>query len=393
MESRRTPSLDTATSSAALALYARTFGDAPTVIASAPGRINLLGEHTDYNGGPVLPLAISRRTTIAAGPAEGWDFVSASEGRAGGLDIAAPMGGGWSDYVRAALRELQALEKAPAGARIAVTSTVPVGAGLSSSTALTVAAGAALLELGGGALDLQAQIALAYRAEHDQVGVRGGRMDQTVSVLGRKGHAMLYETGTGEITMVPMPAPVYVAETGVEHQLSGGSLNARRHECEQALATLRRRWPKLDALAAIPLSDLAEAESLLGNPFRRRVRHVVTGTGRTREAAEALAAGDLERVGQLLVEGQASLAQDYESSIEEAEVLVRSAVEHGALGARLTGAGWGGAVLVLAPEGVGEGERIMQAASQAFESRFGRRPATWRTRASDGLRLESLPTG
>jgi galactokinase len=393
MDPRRSPALDTATSSAALALYARTFGDAPTVIASAPGRINLLGEHTDYNGGPVLPLAISRRTTIAAGPAKGWDFVSASEGRAAGLDIAAPMGAGWSDYVRAALRELQALGKAPAGARIAVTSTVPVGAGLSSSTALTVAAGAALLELGGGALDLQAQIALAYRAEHDQVGVRGGRMDQTISVLGRKGYAMLYETGTGEITMVPMPAPVYVAETGVEHQLAGGSLNARRHECEQALAMLQRRWPQLGALAAIPRSDLAEVESLLDDPFRRRVRHVVTETERTREAAAALAAGDLERVGQLLVEGQASLAQDYESSVEEAEVLVRSAVEHGALGARLTGAGWGGAVLVLAPAGVGEGERIMQAVADAFESRFGRRPATWRTRASDGLRLESLPHG
>ncbi len=119
----------------------------------------------------------------------------------------------------------------------------------------------------------------------------------------------------------------------------------------------------------------------------------MTETERTREAAEALAAGDLERVGQLLVEGQASLAQDYESSIEEAEVLVRSAVEHGALGARLTGAGWGGAVLVLAPAGGGEGERIMQSVSHAFESRFGRRPATWRTRASDGLRLESLPAG
>src|SRR5688500_3388486 len=248
-------------------------------------------------------------------------------------DLDTQMDGHWSDYVRAAVRELLAMGIAPEGARLAVTSTVPVGAGLSSSTALTVAAVAALQELGGGALDLRGQVECAYRAEHDQVGVRGGRMDQTVSALGREGHAMLYETGSGDITMVPMPAPVFVAETGVEHSLAGGALNARRRECEQALETLRGRWPALAALADIPLADLAEAESLLADPFRRRMRHVVTETARTREAATALAAGDLVRVGQLLVEGQASLRTDYDSSVAEAGVIVSAAVDRGALGA------------------------------------------------------------
>lgn len=373
----------------AASLFFSTFGTAPTVIASAPGRINLLGEHTDYNGGPVLPLAISRRTTVAAGPADGWDFISASEGRATGLDLWAPMEGRWTDYVRAVLRELRPLGIAPSGARIAVASTVPIGAGLSSSTALAVAASAALTKLAGGTLDLRQQVELIYRAEHDQVGVRGGRMDQTICVLGNEGHAMLYETGTGEITPVPMPVPVFVMETGVAHTLSDGALNARRRECEQAVAVLRSRWPGLESLADIPLFELLEAESLLQNPYRRRVRHIVTETARTRAAAAALAAGDLVRVGALLVEGQASLARDYESSIPEADFLVGSAVEHGALGARLTGAGWGGAVLVLAPDS--DGDRVVQSASAAYAERFGREPVTWHTRASDGLRLEPVP--
>ncbi len=370
----------------AASLFAETFAAAPAAVASAPGRINLLGEHTDYNGGPVLPLAISRRTTVAAGPggrAGEWDFVSALEGRATGLDVDAPMAGAWHDYVRAAIRELRKLRVAPAGARIAVTSTVPLGAGLSSSTALTLAAAAALAELGGGRLEPRELAELGYRAEHDQVGVRGGRMDQTTIALGREGHAMLYETGTGAITMVPMPAPVLVVETGVSHSLADGALNARRRECEQALETLRARWPGLDALADLPLADLAEAESILEDPYRRRMRHIVTETARTREAATALAAGDMKRVGALLVEGQASLLHDYESSVDEAEAIVKSAVAHGAWGARLTGAGWGGAVIALAP--AGEEERIMSGIGADFAAAFGRTPAMWQTKASEGV--------
>src|SRR5688572_20926157 len=146
----------------AASLFAEKFAAAPTAVVSAPGRINLIGEHTDYNGGPVLPLAISRRTAVAAGPAGDWDFVSAREGRATGLDVDAPMAGAWHDYVRAALRELRKLGIAPAGARIAVTSTVPLGAGLSSSTALTLAAAAALAELGGGRLEPRELAELGY---------------------------------------------------------------------------------------------------------------------------------------------------------------------------------------------------------------------------------------
>ena len=180
-----------------------------------------------------------------------------------------------------------------------------------------------------------------------------------------------------------MPAPVLVVETGVSHSLADGALNARRRECEQALEALRARWPILGALADLPLADVAEAESILEDPYRRRMRHIVTETARTREAAAALATGDMKRVGALLVEGQASLLNDYESSVDEAETIVKSAVAHGAWGARLTGAGWGGAVIALAP--AGEEERIMSGIGADFATAFGRTPAMWQTKASAGV--------
>jgi galactokinase len=367
----------------AAALFRHTFGVAPSAIASAPGRINLIGEHTDYNGGPVLPFAISRRTTVAVGPGRTWDFASTEGSRAPGLEVGAPMTGHWSDYVRGVIRELGRAGASLPGGRVAVASDIPIGAGLSSSAALSVAAAVALSRLSGATLAGPELAEVAYRAEHDQVGVRCGRMDQTIAALGREGEALLLETATGELERVPMPGAVHVVETGVRHR-QAGQLNDRRRECEEALAVLQKRWPGLASLAAIRPAQLPEVESLLQEVHRRRVRHVVTETARTRTAATALAAGELWRVGAVLVEGQASLSRDYESSIPEADLLAGSAVRHGAWGARLTGAGWGGAVIVLAPDG--EASRIMAGVSADFEAAFGRVPVTWETRASAGVR-------
>jgi galactokinase len=230
---------------------------------------------------------------------------------------------------------------------------------------------------------------VASRAEHEQVGVRGGRMDQTIAVFGRRGTALLFETGTGAVRRVPMPGRIWIIETGVSHQLTGGELNERRRECEEALGLLQARWPELRFLADLPRASLGQAESMLSEPLRRRVRHVVTETARVYEAVEALAQRDLTRLGALLVAGHQSLRIDYQSSCPEADLIVESAVTHGAYGARLTGAGWGGAVLMLAPEA--RERDVIRGIATDFSSAFGRRPVAWSTIAAGGVRREAVP--
>ena len=372
----------------ATSLFATSFATRPSVAVSAPGRVNLIGEHTDYNGGPVLPVAISRRTAVAAQAADRWVFVSATDDVVHEVDIEAPMRQEWIDYLVGVVRELRALRAAPPGAKIAVATNLPIGAGLSSSAALTVSAAKAVSLLAGKRLSPAALAEVAFRAEYHQVGVRCGRMDQTIAAHGERGSALLFETATGTLHPVPLPGRLWIMETGVSHRLTGGALNDRRRECEEALAFCREWRPGLSHLAQLRKEDLPEVGRRLPPPLVPRVRHVVTETDRTRRAAEVLAAGDLASLGRLLVEGHESLRLDYESTIPEADLLVESAVEHGAYGARLTGAGWGGAVVLLAPA---EREaRIVAEVGSAFQQRFGRMPVTWSTRASRGVRRETI---
>jgi galactokinase len=380
-----------ATSLFASSFATRSGGDAgPTVAASAPGRVNLIGEHTDYNGGPVLPVALDRRTAVAARAAVGhWAFVSDTEDGVHETDIDAPMQDRWTDYLVGVIRELRVLRAAPSGAEIAVATNLPIGAGLSSSAALTVAAAKAVSLLAGKRLSPAALAEVAFRAEYHQVGVRCGRMDQTIAAHAERGAALLFETATGALQPVPLPGRLWIVETGVSHRLTGGALNDRRRECEEALAYCQERHPGLSYLAQLSLDDLPEIERRLPPPLVPRVRHVITETARTRRAAQALAAGDLTTLGRLLVEGHESLRRDYESTIPEADHIVRSAMEHGAYGARLTGAGWGGAVVVLAPA---EREaRTIAEISSDFQKQFGQAPATWSSRASRGVRRETIP--
>jgi galactokinase len=373
----------------ASSLFTTSFATRPTVAASAPGRVNLIGEHTDYNGGPVLPVAIERRTAVVAQLADRWSLVSDSEPGIRQVDIEAPMRRDWTDYIAGVVRELRSLGAAPPGAQIAVATTVPIGAGLSSSAALTVATAKALSLMAGKRLSPAQLAEVAFRAEYHQVGVRCGRMDQTIAAHGQRGSALLFETATGVLQRVPFAGRLWIVETGLSHRLTGGSLNQRRRECEEALAFCRDWRPGLTFLAQLSVADLPEMERRLPPPLVPRARHVITETARTRAAAAALAAGDLEQLGRLLIEGHESLRQDFESTIPEADFIVESAVEHGAYGARLTGAGWGGAVVVLAPTAL-EARSVAEIAGD-FETRFGRSPTTWSTRASAGVRREAIP--
>ena len=370
----------------ASSLFQGSFASQPLVGASAPGRVNLIGEHTDYNGGPVLPFAIPRRTVVVAGPGDRWQAVSALDGVVTEFEPSAAPEGRWTDYLAGVIRVLHGMRAAPPGGRIAVASRVPVGAGLSSSAALAVAAAKAVSQLARRRLSREALVEVAWHAEHDVVGVQCGRMDQTVVAHALARHALLYETGEDTRRHVPLDLPVLLVETGVSHRLADGGYNRRRAECTAALEACRQGGVDAVSLSAVPESALDALDGRLDPVLFRRLRHVVLETARTRAAALALAARDYPRVGRLLLEGHASIRDDFESSCSEADRLVASAQRHGAWGARLTGAGWGGTVLVLAP--VERHAAISRAMAADYRREVGRAPAMWTVRAASGLRSE-----
>ena len=369
----------------ATSLFQERFGSRPRILASAPGRLNLIGEHTDYNGGPVLPLAISRRTAVAAGHAEGWTAISALDGRSRSFDPEAAHEGDWTAYLAGLVRVLRREQLAPRGAHLTVATSIPVGAGLSSSAALLVAAARALIALTDARVAPERLARLAFQAEHDEVGVKCGTMDQTIVALAQSGHALLFETGRGAMRQLPFPGQVWIFETGVVHELRGGELNRRRAECREALGMVRQAGLEVSALAEIPPGTLPWLEGQLPPPWVQRVRHLVTETARVHAAARALESRDMVEVGRLLVEGHASLREDYQSSCAEADLLVESLVHAGAHGARLTGAGWGGAVIALLP--AGRESHIAVEVEEQFRRGFDRLPSVWATKASGGVRV------
>jgi len=376
----------------ASALFRATFGVAPQAAASAPGRVNLIGEHTDYNGGPVLPIAIQARTTVAVGPADAGvlEIVSSRDGSLARMRYTTAFPPGWAAYVAGVMRELAALGAAPAGggARVAVAGDVPVGAGLASSAALTVASAKALAALAGARLVPRQFAGVAFRAEHDHVGVHCGVMDQTVAALAKPSHALLIECASGEARHIPFRGRLLLVDTGVRHALVAGALNERRAECEAAVTQLRLELPQLDWLAAWPATRVARLRRALPEPLRSRAVHVVQETARTRLAAELLARGRLKRFGELLYESHESCRRLYQCSAPELDLVVAAAKRAGALGARLTGAGWGGAVLVLVDRRCEA--RAVVAIRRAFARAYGREPAFSVVKASGGMRKESV---
>ena len=376
----------------ASALFRATFGVAPQAAASAPGRVNLIGEHTDYNGGPVLPIAIQARTTVAVGPADAGvlEIVSSRDGSLARIRYTTAFPPGWAAYVAGVMRELAALGAAPAGggARVAVAGDVPVGAGLASSAALTVAGAKALAALAGARLVPRQFAGVAFRAEHDHVGVHCGVMDQTVAALAKPSHALLIECASGEARHIPFRGRLLLVDTGVRHALVAGALNERRAECEAAVTQLRLELPQLHWLAAWPATRVARLGRALPEPLRSRAVHVVQETARTRLAAELLARGRLKRFGELLYESHESCRRLYQCSAPELDLVVAAAKRAGALGARLTGAGWGGAVLVLVDRRCEA--RAVVAIRRAFARAYGREPAFSVVKASGGMRKESV---
>jgi len=313
-----------------------------TVQAHAPGRVNLIGDHTDYMGGPVLPMAVHLGTTVV-GTRGGTtvELVSDLEPDPVVLHLPAPepttVEPRWGRYVAGAAVELGATE----GFAGTVTSTVPPGSGLSSSSALTVAVCLAL-----GATGTHAHLALAARAAEVRAnGVPCGIMDQLCSVAGVEGHALLIDCDAMTVDPVPVPddACIWVVPSGQQRELAGSAYAQRRAQCEEAAGLV----------GPLPTADLGAIESLQDPVVRARARHVRTESGRVLAAADALRAGDLAELGRLMVASHRSLAQDFEVSTPVLDALVeRLLATQGVYGARLTGAGFGGCVVALARPGV-----------------------------------------
>ena len=328
----------------AAALFARTFGAAPEVLASAPGRVNLIGEHTDYNGGEVLPIATAQRTWVAARANGGRTVraVSASESDAGEFPLHAPRAEGkWWDYAAGVADQLVRHGAPLEGADIAVCSDLPAGAGLALSASLEIAAGLALARVARHDVGRRDLALSARHAEEEYVGVAVGIMDQFASALAVEGHALRIWCDSGETAQIPFTGSVLVFDTGVSRSLRGAAFNARRAECESALVMLKRRHPGLRSLAAATPEGVAEAA--LPAPLDRRARHVVSETRRVARVASALERGEPIPGAELLASHE-SLRTDYECSCRELDWFVERAMrESGVTGARLTGAGWGDA--------------------------------------------------
>lgn len=313
----------------------------------APGRVNLIGEHTDHSGGLVLPAAIDRGITLEV--TGGGDRIRLTSATAPGeVDVAAdgsevPMDG-WGRYVAAVAYELAALGREPVGMSGRVTSDLPAGSGLSSSAALEVALGTALCALAGFELAPLALAAAMQRAEQRGVGVPCGIMDQAASILGVAGHAVLLDCETLEHRPVPLPDDValVIVDTGVRRELGTSGYAQRRQELERALVVLDGRNPSAVSWEDVDTDGLDDVAV-------RRLRHVVTENQRVRDTEVALAAGDLDRVGALFAASHASLRDDFEVSVPELDALVAAAMASGALAARMTGGGFGGAIVALAP--------------------------------------------
>jgi galactokinase len=377
-------------------VFVRQFGAAPTVVARAPGRVNLIGEHTDYNDGFVFPIAIDRDTLVVARPRADRQvrLYSDTLRRASqwSLDAIEPSPDQpWSNYVRGLTRFLQEEPVPLAGADLAIASTVPLGAGVSSSAALEMAAGTALLALAGGELEPSALALLCQRVENRFVGVNSGIMDQFISGLALADHALLLDCRSLRYEHVALPADhvVGVADTGVKHGLVASEYNARRAECEDGVRRLKEALPGIRALRDVSPEQLGAHAALLPERVARRSRHVVGENARVLAAIDALRSGDLAAVGALMYASHASLRDDYEVSVPELDTLVDAAREvRGVVGSRMTGGGFGGSTVTLMERRTAS--RWERDVRRAFRDRFGRAPATFITAAAPGAGLVSL---
>ena len=370
--------------------YRKLVGSVPEGIWFAPGRVNLIGEHTDYNDGFVLPFALEQRALVAAGRRDddlivmhAMDLSETVELPLSGLN---PGGGGWAAYLAGVLWALREAGHQVGAVNLVLTSEVPPGAGLSSSAAIECAVMAAACDLFGLEITPMERARLAQRAENAYVGAPTGLLDQAASTLCHEGRGLFMDCRTLETVEVPLPLheqgfEVLVLDTHTQHSHVDGEYGERRATCEQAAAILGIR-----ALRDVTELDAALAR-LPDERMRKRVRHVVTENDRTRAVMELAVKGNLAGIPSLLNESHTSMREDYEITAPAVDLAVETALAQGALGARMTGGGFGGCIIAWCP--TGQTERIGTAIRDAFGQAGFQEPSWFTTAPSEGAgRLE-----
>jgi galactokinase len=368
-------------------VFTERFGAPPDYVARAPGRVNLLGGHVDYNEGFVLPVTVNREVLVAAHPRDDGrvNWVAADLGLGDSFDVRGPIApseaGMWANYVRGVAEGLRRAGYPLRGLDAVMAGDVPIGAGLSSSAAVEMAALVAFEAAGGFQVPRDEAARIGQRAEHEFVGTRCGIMDQLASACGQEGHALLIDCRDLSVEPVPLPEgmAILVADTTVRRELASSEYNARRAQCEEVARTLgvaALRDATLEMLEADALTPILE----------QRARHVVMEIARTQEGVRALRSGDVARFGQLMRECHNSLRDLYEVSSPELEVMVKVlCAQPGCHGARLTGAGFGGCVAAVVDSA--EAEAVASAAADTYEMRMGIRPPVYVCLPSRGAGL------
>ncbi|HEX2857602.1 MAG TPA: galactokinase [Propionibacteriaceae bacterium] len=371
-----TSSLDARVAAVAAAFEER-FGYRPTGVWRAPGRVNLIGEHTDYNDGFVLPFALEQSALVAAAPRgdQGVRISSLDLGETHELSVdeIVPGSGGWQAYLAGTLWALREAGHPAGGLDLVLSSDVPVGAGLSSSAAIECAVMAAAVDLFDLDLSPLDRARLCQRAENAYVGAPTGLLDQAASTLCTAGHALFLDCRSFDSRQVPLPLreaglEILVLDTHTPHTHVDGEYAARRGACEEAAR-------RLGVPALRDVVDLPAALALLDDDLlRRRVRHVVTEDARVLETVELASDGRLEQIAPLLDASHASMRDDFEITVETVDTAVETARAAGALGARMTGGGFGGCIIALCREGAGD---AVGAAVAAEFARRGFNAPTW----------------
>jgi galactokinase len=378
--------------------FRQLYGSAEGIrILRAPGRVNLIGEHTDYNLGFVLPVALQLATYVATAPSADGKLRIYSEARRsmGEWSVATIAqihpSGGWADYPIGVARELICAGIALEPANLLIRSTVPEGAGLSSSAALEVASALALLR--GRSMALLELARLCQRAEHHFVGIPSGIMDQYVAVFGHEHSALELDCRALDHRLVPLPDGItFVAVNSmVKHSLAGSAYQERVRECAQAVRLIHERNPQVNSLRDV---SLEEVDALGHSVIARRARHVVTENARVERFVDACAQSDLPAMGALMLESHRSLQHDYEVSCPELDFLVKTAIGiDGVFGARMTGGGFGGCVVTLLRNEAFT--NFLTEISRGYSGKFGKSPEVYRCQPSNGAgewnNFETIP--
>lgn len=362
-------------------------------IYRAPGRVNLIGEHTDYNDGFVMPAAIDLATRVAISPRQDRHLLIHSETLSESVDVELnepnPVAHGhWSDYVRGVAVTLERAGYRLKGANLAIWSNLPIGAGLSSSAAIEVAAGFGLLSTSSHEIDRVELARLCQRAENEFVGMRCGIMDQFISCCGQAGTALMLDCRSLEFQLLPLPQELrlVICNTMVKHELGSSEYNTRRAECEAGVRHFARMLPNIKALRDVTADDLERYGGGLNEVVYRRCRHVITENARVLESAAALEKSDLNAFGALMAESHRSLRDDYQVSCAELDTMVDLATPlEGVYGARMTGGGFGGCTINLVnAESVGE---FKETVGRGYEQTTGLVPEIFVCTTADGAAL------